>query len=303
MENNKKYEADEPVTQQEQSHDGMASAEMPQRRAAGQCGDCNTCGKCDEMEQQNENNAFDAAVKAAAAKERNSYERNLARERKAQMAAMTINENEKPQHETFSRTAVARPATAGYEGAQLNHDGLTLYTLIIYSENFAGILNQITAVFTRRQVNIETLNVCSSSTPGVHKYTITCYCKQEMAEMLTKQIEKKIDVLQANCFVDHELFIVEASLLKLSTPMVLANPEISRVVRHHEAKIVEVNPTYTVVEKTGVTDEVVSLFNQLNDLDCVLQFVRTGRIAITRSCIERLDQYIAQREEEQNSDN
>ena len=26
----------------------------------------------------------------------------------------------------------------------------TLYTLLVYSENIAGILNQITAVFTRR---------------------------------------------------------------------------------------------------------------------------------------------------------
>lgn len=32
-----------------------------------------------------------------------------------------------------------------------------LYTLLVYSENVAGILNQITAVFTRRQVNIESL--------------------------------------------------------------------------------------------------------------------------------------------------
>ena len=65
------------------------------------------------------------------------------------------------------------------------HEGETLYTMLIYSENFAGILNQITAVFTRRQVNIESLNVCASSTPGVHKYTITCYCDEPMAKMLT----------------------------------------------------------------------------------------------------------------------
>ena len=29
------------------------------------------------------------------------------------------------------------------------------YTLIVFSENFAGLLNQVTAVFTRRQVNID----------------------------------------------------------------------------------------------------------------------------------------------------
>ena len=263
---------------------------------AAECGDCETCGKCDEQLQEEETALFDAAVRAAAAKERNSFEKNLARERKAAEKHFSTGT---PQHETFKRNAVARPVTPAWEGAQLNHDGLPLYTLIIYSENFAGILNQITAVFTRRQVNIESLNVCSSSTPGVHKYTITCYCKQEMAEMLTKQIEKKIDVLQANCFADDEIFILETSLLKLSTPMVLANQEISRIVRRHDARIVEVNPTYTIVEKTGISTDVLDNFNQLNDLGCVLQFVRSGRIAITRSCIERLDQYIAQRKEEE----
>lgn len=262
---------------------------------AAECGDCNTCDRrCNEQQAQD---ALLAAVQAAAAVDRNSYEKNLLRERLA-----TLEQDTKPgtQVETFSKYAVVRPATAGREGALLssNHEGLTLYTLIIYSENFAGILNQITAVFTRRQVNIESLNVCASSTPGVHKYTITCYCKQEMAEMLCKQIEKKIDVLQANCFVDDEIFILETSLLKLSTPLVLANPEISRIVRRFDARIVEVNPTYTTVEKTGVTSDVLEHFNLLNELGCVLQFVRSGRIAITKSCIERLDQYIAKREEE-----
>lgn len=245
---------------------------------AAECGDCNTCGKCDEM---HETASFDAAVRAAASIDRNSYEKNLARERKT-----TRDDKQEAQVKSPSATEMQ------------SHEGLTLYTLIIYSENYAGILNQITAVFTRRQVNIETLNVCSSSTPGVHKYTITCYCKREMAEMLAKQIEKKIDVLQANCFVDDEIFILETSLLKLSSPMVLADQEISRIVRRFDARFVEVNPTYTIVEKTGVTADVLELFRQLDELGCVLQFTRTGRIAITKSCVERLDQYLTQREEE-----
>lgn len=244
-------------------------------------------------------NELEEAVRAAAAIDYNSYEKNLARER---LATLDEDDMAGEQRETFRRNAVARPSTPGHEGALLKHDGLTLYTLIIYSENYAGILNQITAVFTRRQVNIESLNVCSSSTPGVHKYTITCYCKQEMAEMLVKQIEKKIDVLQANCFVDDEIFILETSLLKLSTPMVLANPEISRIVRRFDAQIVEVNTTFTIVEKTGITDDVMSHFNQLNALGCVLQFVRSGRIAVTKSCIERLDQYLTKRAAEQKTE-
>lgn len=274
--------------------------EQDKKYGAAECGDCNTCGKCDKQIQQDETVDFDAAVRAAASKERNSFERNLTRVLSEQAYDNSLVSQSVPQRETFRRNAVARPVTPEFEGAQLNHDGLTLYTLIIYSENFAGILNQITAVFTRRQVNIESLNVCASSTPGVHKYTITCFCKPDMAEMLCKQIEKKIDVLQANCFVDDEIFILETSLLKLSTPNVIANPEVSRVIRRHDAHIVEVNPTYTIVEKTGITADVLSLFSTLNELNCVLQFVRTGRIAVTKSCIERLDQYLSKRESEKN---
>jgi len=268
---------------------------MEHKYGAAECGDCNTCDKkCNEQEAQKK---LLEAVQAAAQVDRNSYEKNLFRERQATLAE---DEKESGYHERFSKNAVMAPATPGKEGALLSshHEGLTLYTLIIYSENYAGILNQITAVFTRRQVNIESLNVCASSTPGVHKYTITCFCKQEMAEMLVKQIEKKIDVLQANCFVDQEIFILETSLLKLSTPMVLADAQISRIIRHHDAKMVEVNPTYTTVQKTGITADVLDLFEQLNALGCVLQFARSGRIAITRSTVERLDQYLTKREEE-----
>ena len=34
-----------------------------------------------------------------------------------------------------------------------------LYTIIVFSENLAGVLNTVTNVFTRRQLNIESLNV------------------------------------------------------------------------------------------------------------------------------------------------
>jgi acetolactate synthase-1/3 small subunit len=173
-----------------------------------------------------------------------------------------------------------------------NDCGIRMYTLIIYSENIAGLLNQITAVFTRRQVNIESLNVCASSTPGVHKYTISCYCTEEMVKMLTKQIEKKIDVLQANYFLEDEIYIQETALFKLSTPVVLSNKNVSRIVRFHDARIVEVNPNYVVVEKSGMTDDILALYEKLKDCDCVLQFARTGRICITKGCVELLDEYL-----------
>ena len=130
-----------------------------------------------------------------------------------------------------------------------------LYTLLVYSENIAGILNQITAVFTRRQVNIESLNVSASSIPGLHKYTITAWSDEDQIVKITKQIEKKIDVVKATHFTDDELFIRETGLYKLATEKVLGNPEISRIIRKQEAIITEVNPTYVIVMKSGLTED------------------------------------------------
>ena len=63
----------------------------------------------------------------------------------------------------------------------------------------------------------------------------------------------------------------------------------------HGARIVEVNPTYSIIEKKGMTVDILSLFQQLNDLGVVLQFVRSGRIAVTKSTTERLDKYLEER--------
>ena len=176
------------------------------------------------------------------------------------------------------------------------------YTILVFSENIAGLLNQITAVFTRRQVNIESLNVSASSTPGVHKYTITCYCTLEMVKMLKAQIEKRIDVLQARYFTDEDIFLQETSLLKISTPAMLENPDVCKIIRQHGAHIVEVNPTYSAVEKTGATENILSLFDALNKLGVVRQFARSGRICITRGTREQLDDYLAEREKEKKNE-
>jgi acetolactate synthase-1/3 small subunit len=157
-----------------------------------------------------------------------------------------------------------------------------LYTLLVYSENIAGLLNQITAVFTRRQVNIESLNVSGSSTEGIHKYTITAWSDEEQIKIITRQIEKKVDIVKANYYTDDQLFIHEVALFKISTPVLLENPEVSRTIRRHDARMMEVNPTYSTVLIASLTEDIANLFQQLKSMGCLLQFTRSGRIAVTR---------------------
>ena len=173
----------------------------------------------------------------------------------------------------------------------------TLYTLIVHSENIAGLLNQVTAVFTRRQINIESLNVSASSIKGIHKYTITAWATQDEIEQVVKQIVKQIAVLQAHYFTDDEIYQHEIALYKLSTPEFQNNPMASKVIRRYSAHIVEVNPVFSIVEKNGISEDITALYEELQELDCGLQFVRSGRVAITTSNFERVNEYLDYREE------
>lgn len=167
-----------------------------------------------------------------------------------------------------------------------------LYTLIVHSENIAGLLNQITAAFTRRQINIESLNVSASSIEGIHRYTITTWADEDTITRVTRQIEKKVDVLKANFYTDDEIFIQDIALYKLSSPMMLNNKAIAETIRRYNARIIEVNTVYSVVEKSGSTEEIQALNRELSLYGCLLQYVSSGRIAVTKSNAEQVTAYL-----------
>ena len=173
----------------------------------------------------------------------------------------------------------------------------TLYTVTVYSENQVGLLNQISIIFTRRQLNIESLS--GSAIEGVHKFTITTYSDRETMEKLVKQIEKRIDVLRAFFYTDDEIIFQEVALYKVPTDKLLDDRSIEDLIRKHNARILEVNRTYTVIEKSGHPNETQSLFEELSRYD-VMQFVRSGRVAITKSTVEHVSIFLQEQQCRQN---
>ena len=63
------------------------------------------------------------------------------------------------------------------------------FTITAFSENHIGLLNRITIIFTRRNVNIESLTVSESSIKGIHKFTIVVKTTKDKVEKVVKQIE------------------------------------------------------------------------------------------------------------------
>lgn len=175
----------------------------------------------------------------------------------------------------------------------------TLYTVTVYSENQVGLLNQISIIFTRRRLNIESLSVSASAIQGVHKFTITTYSDRETMEKLVKQIEKRIDVLRSFFYTDDEIVYQEIALYKVPTDKLLDDRNIEDLVRKYNARILEVNRIYTVIEKSGHPEETQELFEELSKYD-VMQFVRSGRVAITKSTVEHVSLFLQEQEDRKN---
>lgn len=171
----------------------------------------------------------------------------------------------------------------------------TLYTVTVYTENQVGILNQISIIFTRRNLNIWSLSVSSSAIDGVHKFTIACRTDHKTIEAVVRQIEKRIDVLKAFYYTNDEIIYQEVALYKVQTDSILESPYFEELVRRNNAQILEINRTYTVLQKTGHCSDTQRLYDELAPYG-VLQFVRSGRVAITKSTVERVSRFLEAQE-------
>jgi len=170
-----------------------------------------------------------------------------------------------------------------------------LYTVTVFTENQAGVMSQIAGVFTRRDINLEGISVSPVSISDIRKITMVCTCEEALMKKIIKQIEKRIDVLKAFYYTDDEIVYQEIALYKVPTEALLDENKVEEIIRRHNARILEVTRTYTIIEKTGHSDETEALFCELQDYG-ITQFVRSGRVAVTKSTAERLSNFLDQQE-------
>ena len=171
------------------------------------------------------------------------------------------------------------------------------YIITVFSENKVGLLNQITTVFTSRNVNIESLTTSESALEGIHKFTIVVRTEPERVEKLVRQVEKKIDVLKTFVYTSDEVVQQEIALYKVTR-----SRNVERLVREHNVRILEIDDDYIVVEKTGHKAETKALFRLLQPYG-VQQFVRSGIVAIIKSRRELLNEYLEELERNRQQSN
>ncbi len=156
------------------------------------------------------------------------------------------------------------------------------FTLSVLTEDKAGLLNHITIIFTRRKINLNSLNVSTTEVKGVSRFTIVVTTTRATIEKVVKQIRKLIDVLGAFVYEDDQIYYQEIALYKVPTDVFLNGTSIETLVRNSGARILVVEKDHIIIEKTGHKSDTHDLYKKLEPHG-LLEFVRSGRVAISKS--------------------
>lgn len=158
---------------------------------------------------------------------------------------------------------------------------LKKYTISIYTENSIGLLNRISAIFQRRHINIDSMNISESEIESVSRFTVVVEISENNIKKIIGQIEKQIEVIKAFYHTDEETIHLETCMFKIKSDLLFEERQIQNIIKDSDARIVTVNREFFVLEKSGRRHEIEMLHRELKVFG-VMQFVRSGRIAVTK---------------------
>ncbi|MCH4828411.1 MULTISPECIES: acetolactate synthase small subunit [Flavobacterium] len=155
------------------------------------------------------------------------------------------------------------------------------YTLTIYTENHIGLITKISILFSRRKMNIESLNTSPSEIPNIYRFTLVINETEEKIKNLARQLEKVIDVLKVFYNTNDEIIWQQMALYKVPTSITMKEVRVERLLREYGARAVVIREDYTVFETTGQQEEIEKLLKKLEEYQ-LIEFVRSSRIAIIK---------------------
>jgi acetolactate synthase-1/3 small subunit len=154
------------------------------------------------------------------------------------------------------------------------------FTFSVYTENNVGILNRLSAIFLKRHINIESMTVSKSEIDHVHRFTFVVDISENQARKVVGQLEKQIEVIGAFFHTEDEIIYNETALFKISSEH-LYNEEIQERMKFRRAHVIAITERYFVIEASGLKEDIDNMYDKLKPYG-LLQFVRSGRIAITK---------------------
>ena len=156
---------------------------------------------------------------------------------------------------------------------------MTRHTLSVLVENKSGVLARVSALFSRRGFNIESLAVGPTENPDLSRMTIVADAESQPLEQITKQLNKLIEVIKIveldTAAVQRELLLVKVRAPLADRGQVLQTAELFR------ARVIDVNTDTVTLEATGTPEKLQALLAVLAPLG-IKEMAQSGTVALGR---------------------
>jgi len=160
-------------------------------------------------------------------------------------------------------------------------DIMKKHTISVLVENHFGVLARVSALFSARGYNIDSLCVGETQDPAVSRMTVVVRGDDNVLDQIIKQLNKLVDTIEVtdlttSDFVERELVMIKIAVDNQRRSEVI---EIAAIFR---AKVVDCSMNSMIIEVTGSEHKIEAFIDMMRPFE-IREIVRTGEIAISRS--------------------
>lgn len=155
------------------------------------------------------------------------------------------------------------------------------HTISVLVENHFGVLARVSALFSARGYNIDSLCVGETEDPSISRMTVVVRGDDTVIDQIMKQLNKLVDTIEVADLTAQDFVERELAMVKVSAPA-KKRSEIIEIAAIFRAKVVDVAPSSMIVQITGPEAKVEAFIDMVRPFG-ILELARTGEIAMVRS--------------------
>ena len=160
-------------------------------------------------------------------------------------------------------------------------DTATRRTLSVLVANEAGVLSQVSRLFSRKGYNIESLAVGTTDDPSVSRITIETMADDQAAEQIMNQLRKQFSVYSVQELLPDRSIRRELVLYKVKAEEPDIRNEIIQIANIFRASIIDVSLKSLTLALIGDETKADAMQKLLEGFG-ILELVRTGMVALER---------------------
>lgn len=155
------------------------------------------------------------------------------------------------------------------------------HTLSVLVENTAGVLSQVSRLFSRKGYNIESLAVGTTDDPAISRITIEVMGDDQMIKQVMNQLRKLFPVYSVQRLAPERSIRRELVLIKVRAETPEIRNEVIQIANIFRASIIDVSLQSLTLALIGDETKADAMQKLLKAFG-ILELVRTGIVALER---------------------